>query len=125
MLLSTSCFYWPPKIYIEDENNPPEILHSDPAEGLSLQVTTSSSHSAFIVVQDIDPDDSLRFQWFISGIGILGPGEALLQDDFIGSKIELNNIESSWHNRSLNCVVYDSENESATMSWTIEILEEN
>ena len=126
MLLSNAaCYYWPPIIYVEDANNSPEILHSDPPEGSSLQVTTSASHSAFIVVQDVDTDDTLRFQWWISQIGILGPGEALLQDDFVGSKIELNNIESSWHNRTLNCVVYDDNNASAERSWTIEVLEEN
>ena len=125
MLLLNACYYWPPTIYVEDANNPPEILHSDPPEGSPLQVTTSASHSAFIVVQDIDADDTLRFQWWISQIGILGPGEALLQDDFAGSKIELTNIEDSWHNRTLNCVVYDDDNASAERSWTIEVLEEN
>lgn len=125
MLLLNACYYWPPIISVEVENNPPDILHSDPAEGSPFRVTTSSSHSAFIVVQDIDPNDALRFQWWISGIGILGPGEALLQNDFMGSKVELSNIEVSWHNRTLNCVVYDDDNASAEISWIIEILEEN
>lgn len=125
MLLLTSCFYWPLRIHIEDENHPPEILHSDPSEGAVLQVTTSSSDTVFVVVQDKDPDDELSFMWSISGLGLQSGGEPLLQDDFIGSKIVLNNIEVSWHNRTLTCKVYDSERTSAEISWTIEVLEEN
>lgn len=124
MMMISGCLYIPPTEPLE-ENSPPEFLHSDPPAGEILRLTLSASRNVFVVVQDLDLNDTLRFQWYISGIGILGPGESLLQDDFIGSKIELNNADSSWHNRSLFCVVYDDSNATNSISWTIEILEEN
>ena len=90
-----------------------------------MQLSSTSSNIAFVVAQDQTTNDTLRFQWYISGAAFLGAGDSLPQDGFVGSKIEFQSIEPSWHNRTLNCVVYDSFNSSASISWMIEILEEN
>ena len=118
------CSFWLPFIPIST-NSPPEILHSDPPFGAAMKLSTTSPNIAFVVAQDQSEDDTLRFQWYISGSAFFGAGESLPPDGFIGSKIELNTIETTWHNRSLNCVVYDNFNASANISWPIEILEEN
>ena len=123
-LLMSGCYYWRP-ILVVSPNTPPEILYSDPPFGDVMQLSLSTSNSAFVVVQDLDTDDNLRFQWYISGSVILGTGETLSQDGFEGSKLVFSNVEASWHNRTLTCIVFDSSNESATISWPIEILEEN
>ena len=120
----SGCYYWRP-ILVVSPNSPPEILHSDPPFGEVMQLRLSNSNSAFVVVHDIDADDTLRFQWYISGSILLGTGETLSQEGFEGSKLVFNNVEESWHNRTLTCVVFDSSNASASISWPIEILEEN
>ena len=124
LAVSQGCIYWR-TIEIISPNTIPEILHSDPPSGEIMRLSSSSSNIAFVVAQDQTPDDTLRFQWYISGAAFLGSGESLPQEGFVGSKIELTSIEPSWHNRTLTCVVYDSYNASATISWPIEILEEN
>lgn len=118
------CYYWRP-LGVYYPNTAPEILHSDPPLGAIMELSVSNSNNAFVVVQDIDPDDTVRFQWYISGLSLLGPGESLLQDGFVGSKLEITSASESWHNRTLTCMVYDSFNASASISWTINILEEN
>jgi hypothetical protein len=123
-ILPNGCYYWRP-LEVIAPNTPPEILHSDPPMGAVMQLSPSSSNIAFVVAQDETSNDSLRFQWYISGAAFLGAGESLPQEGFIGSKIEFTSLESSWHNRNLNCVVYDSYNASASISWPIEILEGN
>ena len=90
-----------------------------------MQLNPSTPNIAFVVAQDQTENDTLRFQWYISGAAFLGSGESLPQEDFVGSKIEFTSLEPSWHNRNLNCVVYDSYNASANISWPIEILEGN
>ena len=100
-------------------------LYSDPAQGAVMQIRTSQTNPAFIVAQDTDPGDTLQFQWFISGAIILGPGETIIQQEFIGSKIDIQQAEESWHGRTLTCVVVDSTGSTASISWPIEILEEN
>jgi hypothetical protein len=118
------CYYWRP-LEVYTPNSPPEILYSDPAQGAVMQIRTSQTNPAFIVAQDTDPGDTLQFQWFISGAIILGPGETIIQQEFIGSKIDIQQAEESWHGRTLTCVVVDSTGSTASISWPIEILEEN
>jgi hypothetical protein len=122
--MNVSCYYWRPlEVYTPNSN--PEILFSDPAEGEPMQLRVSQMNSAFVVVQDLDMDDTLQFQWYISGAILLGPGESFSQGEFIGSKIEIADAEESWHGRTITCVVIDSANSTATTTWPIEILEEN
>jgi hypothetical protein len=90
-----------------------------------MQMRTSQNNPAFVVAQDLDVDDTLQFQWFISGAVILGPGETIIQQDFLGSKIDIQAAENSWHGRTLTCVVVDSMGATSSISWPIEILEEN
>ena len=124
MHTQSGCYYWRP-LEVYTPNSPPEILYSDPAQGDPMQIRTSQSTPAFIVAQDPDIDDALQFQWFISGAIILGPGETIIQQDFIGSKIDIQQAEESWHGRTLTCVVVDSTGATASISWPIEVLEEN
>ena len=121
---NVGCYYWRP-LQVYTPNSTPEILFSDPAEGDPMQLRVSQTSSAFVVVQDLDLEDSLQFQWYISGAVLLGPGQSFSQGDFIGSKIELTDAEESWHGRTITCVVIDDANATATASWRIEILEEN
>ena len=124
MNTQSGCYYWRP-LDVYTPNSPPEILYSDPAQGAVMQIRTSQTNPAFIVAQDTDPGDTLQFQWFISGAIILGPGETIIQQEFIGSKIDIQQAEESWHGRTLTCVVVDSTGSTASISWPIEILEEN
>lgn len=123
-LFMNGCYYWRP-LEVYTPNYPPEILYSDPSNGTTMQLQISQNNSAFVVVQDLDDSDTLQFQWFISGAILLGPGESFSQGEFVGSKITIVNAEESWHGRTLTCVVIDGSNETATISWPIEILEEN
>ena len=104
---------------------PPTILHSDPRNDEAMQII-KESNTAFVVVQDSNDPESLRFQWWISGEGVLGYAEPLTgeDEDFIGSKITLPH-EASWDGRTLNCVVYDSYNASDSRSWPIVVTEGN
>jgi hypothetical protein len=120
----SGCYYWRP-LEVYTPNSPPEILYSDPAKGAAMQIRISQRNPAFVVAQDLDADDTLQFQWFVSGAIILGPGETIVQQEFLGSKIEIQQAEESWHGRTLTCVVVDSTGSTASISWPIEILEEN
>ena len=120
----SGCYYWQP-LEIYTPNSPPEILYSDPAKGAPMQIRVSQNNPAFVVAQDPDVEDSMQFQWFISGAIILGPGETIVQQDFLGSKIDIQQAEENWHGRTLTCVVVDSTGSTASISWPIEILEEN
>ena len=124
MYTQPGCYYWQP-LEVYTPNSPPEILYSDPPQGAVMQIRTSQTNPAFIVAQDPDIDDTLQFQWFISGAIILGPGETIIQQDFIGSKIDIQQAEDSWHGRTLTCVVVDLTGSTASISWPIEVLEEN
>ena len=118
------CYYWQP-LEVIDVNARPFILHSDPPIGEPLEITEQSLNTAFVVVQDLNDPEMLIFQWYISGVEIIGPGEQILQEGFTGSKVSLSPINQAWNNRTLNCVVYDSYNESTSASWPLIVLEGN
>lgn len=120
----SGCYYWQP-LEIYTPNSSPEILYSDPALGATMQMRISQNNPAFVVAQDPDPNDVLQFQWFVSGAVILGPGETIVQQEFLGSKIDILDAQETWHGRTLTCVVVDMSGETASISWPIEILEEN
>jgi len=122
--LSGGCYYWQP-LEVYTPNSPPEILYSDPPMGATMQMRISQLNPAFVVAQDPDVDDTMQFQWFISGAVILGPGETIVQQNFLGSKIDIQQAEENWHGRTLTCIVVDSLGATASISWPIEILEEN
>ena len=119
----SGCFYWQGIDQIES-NSPPQITHSDPESG-GYMILNSEQNTAFVVVTDANDPESLRFQWWISGEGILGYAEPIPSNEsgFIGSKLTIGK-ESHWDGRKLNCIVYDSFNSTDTISWTIVIPQE-
>ena len=119
MVLCTGCYYWPEPVE-ETLNTPPSIVSSDPPSGESFVISTTTA-TAFVVVEDDQDSNSLEYIWTVSSLGEQGTSQDM-SGNTVGSWLFLE-ANMLYDGRTLRVRVTDSLQTGTEMQWPIEVME--
>ncbi len=94
---------------------PPEVVQPYP-ETTTLSIGPAGAQ-AWVIAQDEDADDAITFAWWLSLDGYVGTAVPIGN----GSLVELP-YDPALDGQELRCLIFDSENASVEVTWTVEVL---
>ncbi len=115
LILTPGCLWLGPPPEEWDQNVPPEIVQPYP-ESPILQIGPAGAQ-AWLIARDEDADDVVTFAWWLSIDGYVGTAVPIAD----GSLVELD-YDAGLDAQELRCLVFDTENESVEVVWTLEVL---
>ncbi len=116
LLTAPGCFYLGPMPYLV-ETVPPKILRQYPENVVT--VDEQRGGQAFVIAGDTDEEEGLTFAWWLSEDGYVGTAQPIENGN--GSLVELS-WDAALDGQELRCLVYDSDLNSADVSWLVEVL---
>ena len=110
----SGCFYLGPMPDWED-NLPPRVLASNPADGEPI-VLGPSGRQVMVVVTDPDPDDAVTITWWYSLDGYIGDAQPFPD----GSAVNLPG-DPELDGQELRCLLYDEAGHDVNLAWPLEV----
>lgn len=110
----SGCFYVGPMPDWED-NLPPRVLASNPADGEPI-VLGPTGRQVMVVVNDPDPDDTVTLTWWYSLDGYIG--DAVPFPD--GSAVDVP-WDPELDGQELRCLMYDDAGHDVNLAWPLEV----
>ena len=117
--LCTGCYYWPDPVELK-LNTAPIIVSADPPEGEAFVISTSTA-TAYVVVEDAENVTGLEYIWTISSLGEQGTSQDMT-GNAVGSWLFLE-ADMLYDGRQLRVRVTDTSNAGTEMTWPIEVVE--
>ena len=118
-LLCTGCYYWPEPVELS-LNTAPIIISSDPPEGETFVISTTTA-TAYVVVDDTEDTTGLEYIWTVSSLGEQGTSQDMTGNT-VGSWLFLE-ANMLFDGRLLRVRVTDTSNAGTEITWPIEVVE--